>query len=179
MIQLVDPGMSKTKPPTVAFNNVNSLGLTAPGGFVGRKAKIIYLLAALVSTHDITCLQDIRVPSKNMITELYPFFPHHKFFVSSSDDTNSGGTVIIVTPKIVENYDIVHNIIYEGNTHYITMTHKSNNSTFNIVNCYLHASDEEAWRQQVSGLDAHAQCSCLYLCTTHGCTIRDQMQVQK
>jgi ribonuclease HI/exonuclease III len=153
MILPTHPHMSMIKPPSVAFNNVNSLGLTAPGGFSGRKAKIVNLLAAMVSTHDITCLQDIRVPSKNMITELHPFFPRHKFFVSSSDDTNSGGTVIIVTPDIIGNYNIKHNEIYKGNTHYISLTHKTNNTKYNIVNCYLHASDEEAWKEQVEGLE--------------------------
>jgi hypothetical protein len=51
--------MSMIKPPSVAFNNVNSLGLTAPGGFSGRKAKIVNLLAAMVSTHDITCFRTL------------------------------------------------------------------------------------------------------------------------
>ena len=152
MIHLSNNGMSKTNLPSVVFNNINSLGLTAPGGYTGRKAKIINLLASLVTTHDITCLQDIRIPSKEIISELQPFFPHFKFFVCSSDDTNKGGTLIIVTPKICKDYDIEHMIVYQGNIHHITLTNKLNTTKLRIINCYLDASNKSIWKKQVNSL---------------------------
>lgn len=155
-------GLSKTNLPSVVFNNINSLGLTNPGGITGRKAKVIQLVSSLVSTHDITCLQDIRVPSQKLITELYPFFPRHKFYVSSSDDAYRGGTLIIVTPKIIDNYVIEHNVVYKGNIHHITLTHRTDNSKLRVVNCYLHASDDQAWREQVRFLKKNIN----YYCNT-------------
>ena len=152
MIHLSNNGMSKTNLPSVVFNNINSLGLTAPGGFTGRKAKVINLLASLVTTHDITCLQDIRIPSKEIISELQPFFPHFKFFVCSSDDTNKGGALIIVTPKICKDYDIEHMIVYQGNIHHITLTNKLNTTKLRIINCYLDASNKSIWKKQVNSL---------------------------
>ena len=152
MIHLSNNGMSKTNLPSVVFNNINSLGLTAPGGFTGRKAKVINLLASLVTTHDITCLQDIRIPSKDLISELQPFFPHFKFFVCSSDDTNKGGALIIVSPKINKDYDIEHVIVYKGNIHHITLTNKLTTTKLRIINCYLDASNNNIWKKQVNSL---------------------------
>ena len=148
--------MSNSRLPSVAYNNINSMSLTAAGGIFGRKAKVIRLVAALVSTHGITCLQDVRVPSLELLkAELKPFFPHHKFYISPSGDINRGGTLIIVTPKIINDYDITHKVTYTGSIHYITLTHKQNKTKLNIVNCYLHASDEEIWKKQVNYLTHH------------------------
>jgi exonuclease III len=164
MINLNSNGMSKTNLPSVVFNNINSLGLTAPGGYTqsGRKAKVINLLASLVTTHDITCLQDVRIPSKELISELQPFFPHFKFFVCSSDDTNKGGALIIVTPKVTKDYDVEHLIVYKGNIHHITLTNKLTTTKLRIINCYLDASSKSIWKKQVNSLKNNIN----YYCNT-------------
>jgi hypothetical protein len=105
-------------------------------------------LSSLVTTHDVICLQDIRIASTQLITEIYPFFPCHKFFVNSSNNKKRGGTLVIVTPKVLKNYSITHDIVFEGNIQHITLTHQQSNFSLRIINAYLDASSED----QISSL---------------------------
>ena len=148
------PDGTKICLPSVVFNNINSLSIGNPGGITqsGRFARVVSLLCSLVTTHDVICLQDIRIANNHLITEIYPFFPGHKFYVNSSNNKNKGGTLVIVTPKIIKNYSISHDIVFEGSVQHITLTHHQNNPSLRIINAYLDASSEEVWNDQISSL---------------------------
>ena len=146
------PEGTKISLPSVVFNNINSLSIGNTGGLTGRFARVVSLLCSLVTTHDVICLQDIRIANNHLITEIYPFFPGHKFYVNSSNNKNKGGTLVIVTPKIIQNYSISHDIVFEGSVQHITLTHHQNNPSLRIINAYLDASSEEVWNEQISSL---------------------------
>ena len=142
---------TSTLPPSIISININSLSLTEPGGLTGRKFKVIQLLCHLLTAAMIVCVQDIRIPTDEFINNLKFVAPGYTFHTSASN-TRSGGVVTIVNPKVSVDYEVEGNTIYTGSVLATTLKHKHNDFSCCVVNAYLDASSEEAWKSQVAAL---------------------------
>ena len=135
--------------PSVASGNCNSLSITKAGGVSGRFFKIITYISYLVNNHKIVCLQDTRFPTDDFVNNLQPFFPNYLIVSSADTEETSGGLITIIHPSLLDKYEVDNHIISKGAVLLTTLTHKTNNANHNIVNCYLDASNEPRWCQQV------------------------------
>ena len=140
--------------PSIASGNINSMSITNAGGVKGRFLKVLSYISYLATSHDITCIQDTRFPSNNFVRNLQPFFPNYTI-CSSADCTNknSGGVLIFINNKTCKNFTITTNIISEGSAIHVNLAHKVKHFDINMINCYLDASDEARWCNQVEDIN--------------------------
>lgn len=139
--------------PSILSTNINSLSVTTSGGVSGRFARVISLICFLLSSSLIVCLQDIRIPTDGLITELQPFAPNHHFIVSTHNHKKSGGVVTILHPDILRDYSFNSTHITRGSSLSTTFTHKHiHNKEFTLINNYLDASSNDLWHAQVKNL---------------------------
>ena len=142
------------KIPSIVSHNVNSLSTTNTGGIAGRFAKIVALLGFLLLSHTIVCLQDIRIPTNNFLSQLRTTYKNYTF-TASANDTNSGGVVTIFPTALTNDYTITHDHIYSGYILATKFSHKHSPNHFSVINTYLHASDPSVWHSQILALDRY------------------------
>ena len=140
--------------PAVASQNINSLSSTVAGGITARFAKVITLIATLLLTHSILCVQDVRVPSDDYIDCFRHTFPNHHF-IASADTVSRGGVITIIDKKLFKSYDITRKTLFRGAVLSTTFHHKTKQKQFTVINTYLDASNEQNWSLQVSSLSSH------------------------
>lgn len=137
--------------PPITTLNINSTSVTKPGGVRTRFFRVISLLAYLVLAHPIVCIQDIRFPTDSYVKQLEPLFPGYTFHVTANNSMRAG-VLTIFRSQLQEDYHIDSAVVFKGHVLHTTFTHKTSNHSFSIYNCYLHASDEELWRDQVASI---------------------------
>lgn len=137
--------------PSITTLNINSTSVTKPGGVRTRFFRVISLLAYLVLAHPIVCIQDIRFPTDSYVKQLEPLFPGYTFHVTANNSMRAG-VLTIFRSQLLEDYHINSEVIFRGHILLTTFTHITSKQSFNVYNCYLHASDERIWREQVASI---------------------------
>jgi exonuclease III len=134
--------------PSIVSQNINSLSSTKAGGVAGRFAKIIALLSFLLLSHQIICIQDIRIPTNNFVSTLQHIFPNYTFNATAHDNYSAG--VVTIYPKSMEDdYEIKNTILAPGYILSTTFHHLQSSKELTVINAYLHASSNDTWKNQV------------------------------
>ena len=140
----------------LASLNTNSMSLTKTGGISGRFHKVLNVLCALLSTHNIVCLQDVRAPTNNFVSSLSPLFPNHNISLSSNSNAK-GGVLTIIAPSLAH-LNVTHTTIIPSSSICTTLT--DGVDTISIYNCYLHPDTSNGiWTNQIQTLNNVHYCS--------------------